>query len=325
MRKKIRQGCSLLLTFALAVLPFAYGVQGATEIDTQRTCSVSFQTDTGYEELSDLAIPVKFYQVAKVDSRGEYHPLEGFESLRLEETDSETTAQEWQEKAALAQSLIEENGTAPAQTVTAAEGARGLDTGMYLVKAERVEGKEYSYSFSPYLLSLPGNAYSDTNPDDTWIYDVETGLKPEEAARYGSIRIEKTLNTYNETFGGASFIFSVEAVKDGENVYSDVVSLVFDGPGSKSLIIDGLLAGAQVTVTEIYSGASYDVVGENVQIVTVNTEDTPTAVFENDYNGESNGGSGILNHFSVDENGVWSSHKQTDSADPADPNPEGLE
>ena len=84
--------------------------------------------------------------------------------------------------------------------------AGDLSTGMYLVVAESVQSPEYTYDFTPYLISLPNNYYSETE-DDTWVYDVTTGLKPAQTERYGDLVIEKTLTAYNATLGGADFIF----------------------------------------------------------------------------------------------------------------------
>ena len=82
------------------------------------------------------------------------------------------------------------------------------------------------------LVSLPNNYYYGTQ-DDSWVYDVETQLKPDPAPRYGDLEIIKTLSSYNQTFGPAFFVFSVEAERNGKNVYSDVVSINFTEPGIK--------------------------------------------------------------------------------------------
>ena len=302
MKKRIKQGAGVALALMLAVPAVMYTAQAAVGIDTDRDCSVSFQLDGTFQELDTLEIPVNLYQVAQVDEEGDYESLAGFEILDLENVDNETTAREWEEKAAQAAQVIEGGNIAPTQRTTAEEGAENLSPGMYLVDAQQVQSPEYTYSFTPYLLSLPDNYYSDTNPDDSWIYDVTVGLKPEQEIRYGSVRINKTLDAYNATLGGASFIFSIEAVKENsqgtaENVYSDVVSLVFDGPGTRSVEIGNIPAGAQVTVTEVYSGSSYQVVGDNVATTVISAEDPAEVSFVNTYDDENNGGSSIVNHF----------------------------
>ena len=322
MKKRIKQGTAAALALMLTVPGIMYTAQAATGIDTDRDCSVSFQLDGTFQELESLEIPVNLYQVAQVDETGTYEAVTGFESLDLESVDDQTTAQEWEEKAAQAVQIIEDgDNIQPARTTTVEEGAQGLSTGMYLVEAQQVQSSEYTYSFTPYLVSLPNNYYSSSG-DDTWVYDVTTGLKPEQEVRYGSVQINKTLDTYNATLGGASFIFSVEAVKDGETVYSDVVSLVFDGPGTKSVEVGNIPAGAQVTVTEVYSGSSYQIVGNNVATAVISAETSAQVSFANTYDGSNNGGSSIVNHFTYTAHegtdsgeGTWNWTQQTDSTD----------
>ena len=142
-------------------------------------------------------------------------------------------------------------------------------------------------------------------------------MKPQQNPRYGSLVIRKTLTSYNATLGSATFIFRVEGVKDQETVLSDVVSLVFDGTGTKSLEISGIPAGTEVTVTEVYGSANYDPVSPETERVTIladGEEGSPVTVeFVNDYNGKMSPGSGIVNHFEYD-GGVWNWQRQADNS-----------
>ena len=65
-----------------------------------------------------------------------------------------------------------------------------LATGLYLVDTPEVVTTNYTYTFTPYLVSLPTNNYY-SNGNDNWIYDLTAtnaiGLKPEEHARYGDL------------------------------------------------------------------------------------------------------------------------------------------
>lgn len=318
--RKIKKGSAVMLAFALLLSSAVISrVQAAVEIDTNQKGTVTFQLDGEFEELKELEIPVKLYQVAEVDTSGAYKALTGFEDLKLEEITSETTAAEWEEKATLASEIIDGKENAQEDTSCTLTGGTGkveeLSLGMYLVKAETVLSPEYEYSFTPYLISVPNNYWATTG-DDTWVYDVTTGLKPGQENRLGSLIIEKQLDSYNATLGPASFVFQVEGEKDYEQVYSNVVSIVFDGAGTKSVQIDELPAGATFTVTEIYSGASYTLTtapSQTAKIIAEGEEGSPVSVsFTNTYDERMNGGASIVNHF-TNTDGVWDWQQQTDS------------
>lgn len=306
----------------------AYGALG---IETDKKGSIEFEvsanTYTGPEgsevdydtlNLGSLKIPVKLYRVASINVSGKYTALPPYESLTgLGSVDSETNAETWASFAEAAQAIAEplpdEEGNTPEggrpYRELSLENARGkadgLETGLYLVSAQKVVTDEYIYSFQPYLVSLPGNAYDPLDPDssDEWLYDVTVGLKPSRENRYGDLEIIKTLDTYNATLGGATFIFEVYAEKDGI-VYNDVVSAVFDGAGTKSVKIEGKIpAGALVTVKEIYTGASYEAVAGTEKTETIIADQSVSAAFRNDYDERLNGGTSIVNHFAAEPDG----------------------
>ena len=203
---------------------------------------------------------------------------------------------------------------------------------------------KYEYTFAPYLISLPNNYYSSTNTDDTWQYnlvgDFAIGLKPERTDRYGDLLIKKTLDVYNATNSNATFVFQVEATKTDvddstkrEVVYSNVVSTAFGAAGTKEILIEKIPAGAEVTVTEIYSGASYTVTSEAEKTTVIKAnekydstkQDSEEAIpegetnvivssveFTNTHDGRTNGGSGVINNFKYD-----GSEWRWDKIDPA--------
>lgn len=320
-KKKGAAVLAAVLMFAAAGFSSVYGAQG---IEIGRNCSLSFELNGEYEELNHMEIPVKLYQVAKITPAGEYEPLAGYESLELGTVDENTTADAWERFAQEASELTSQLGAEPEAELTIApdeEGvpsarAENLSTGMYLVEAENVQTAEYTYAFTPYLVSLPNNYFYTTGQDE-WVYDVTAGMKPQQTPRYGSLVIRKTLTSYNATLGSATFIFQVEGVKDQETVLSDVVSLVFDGTGTKSLEISGIPAGTEVTVTEVYGSANYDPVSPETGRVTIladGEEGSPVTIeFVNEYNGKLNPGSGIVNHFEYD-GGVWNWQRQADNS-----------
>ena len=100
------------------------------------------------------------------------------------------------------------------------------------------DSEHYRYTFLPVLVSIPGKEGAgealggNTADAGPWLYQMEVLLKSSRQDRYGSLEIVKTLQSY-ETKEPATFVFSVEAVKDGEVVYSNVVSFTFEEAGQK--------------------------------------------------------------------------------------------
>ena len=114
MKKKLKKGSALALALVLTLSTVVMSkVQAAISIETDRQCSVKFELDAVYPELSgeNMTIPVRMYKVADVNQYGEYQTLAGFEELKLDSISSKTTAQEWEEKAKSAVKAVEENQT----------------------------------------------------------------------------------------------------------------------------------------------------------------------------------------------------------------------
>lgn len=222
-----------------------------------------------------------------------------------------------------------------------------VEQGLYLVWAKPIVTGEYEYTFLPYLVSVPDNAYGrpgDANADsDEWIYDVTVGVKPRRQIRYLNLEIVKNLPTYNKSLGEAMFVFQVEAVRVEKNaegaetrkvVYSDMLGMNFSEPGQQSILIRKIPAGTEVTVKEIYTGASYKLIdkggetwnpeskvitsgSDNLAVVIssllaasgevnggVDEEGIETGAritFTNDYDETTAFGTGIVNHFTYSE------------------------
>lgn len=330
MKKRIMQVSALLLTAALSfpavILP---KVQAAIAVETDKTdclVEINVQGEGYFTELSQLPITVNLYKVADVTSEGKYVTLDvfGTKGLDFSHISSETKAEEWAALAANAKKAVEEGVVSePTVTTTIKNGSvtvQSLATGLYLVDAKPVVSDSNQYEFIPYLISLPNNYYEQSGKDD-WVYNLTgtnaIGLKPEKSDRYGDLVIKKTLDTFNATIGGATFVFQIEGTKTDVDtqeqtvVYSDVVSMTFTGPGTESIRITNIPAGAKVTVTEIYSGASYTLTSDASQTVTIlakEEEGAPaTANFSNTYDDRMNGGNGVVNTFAYDD-GTWTHH-----------------
>ena len=327
MKKRIKTAGALTLA-AITVLSAAglSSVYGALGVETDKKCSLTFTLDdTEFDELRDLEIPVDVYKVADITEEAVYDTAKytDFAGLGLENVSSTTTAEEWAQMAEDAMKIVEDKKIAPTADVKVTKPAgapestgviNDLETGMYLVQAETVQTSEYTYDFTPYLVSLPNNYYS-KEKDDTWVYDVTTGMKPQQTQRYGDLEIFKDLTEYNASLKDALFVFQVEGTRNGEKVYSDVVSIKFNQAGKKSVLVKHLPAETKVTVKEVYAGGSYSNTSGDTQeavIVAEGITDNPASVsFTNTYNGKLIPGTGIVNHFE-NKDGEWSWEQQTD-------------
>lgn len=339
--KLIKKQSAFMLAAVLLVLAAvpktAYGAIG---IDVDEKGTITFDLPASetapdeegtngqqyYRELQEHEIKVDLYKVASVDRSGRYTTMGAFKTggLDLSSVNASTSADQWLESAKKAKEIVDAQASAAPETVvtivkeTSKATSGQLDTGMYLADAQEVITNEYVYRFTPFLVALPGNNYSATNPDDAWIYNVTVGLKPDRQDRYGDLAIEKTLLTYNSTLSGATALFQVEGVKDGEVVYSNIVPFHFNTAGTQTYVIEKLPIGTVVTIREAYSGSSYTNAGSpreyTVTVENANPKyDTPdetggenyvpfTVDFINNYNGQTNGGSSVVNHFTYKTN-----------------------
>ena len=340
MRKaKIRKGClagALALLMVVASLSLS-GTFAAGLIDTEKKCSLTLST-TGADYAADIEtideVHAKLYRVAEVSDTAVYTAIDAFaEDTEVSKVsnlktrgDSSDWAQTWEDLAAAAAKVVESKNVSATKTITmqpdAATGtsigtatdligtATDLETGLYLVVVETAQSSEYEYSFSPYLVALPGSEYRQTGSygtgEDEWNYDQTVGLKPERTARYGQIEIVKSLKEFNASLGDVTFVFQVTATRaeDGnpaEVVYDNVVSITFaqGEPLTKSVVIDNLPAGSVVTVKEVYSGGSYIIKPGTSDSAeeTVAADEVKPVQFENTYNDRTISGYGVTNHY----------------------------
>ena len=327
MNKRLKQGSTFLLavalTFPLLTLP---GAKAASAINTGQKCSIEFDISGNSSELLSASIPVNLYKVASVDQSGNYTGIGAFSKLDLSSVSADNldaAAATWVERAAEAKKLLKDDTEPTTTTLTQGRGtATGLDTGLYLVDTPKVITPNYTYTFTPYLVSLPtNNYYSGNGASDDWIYDLTkeynsaVGLKPEQHVRYGNLVINKELVDHNATFGNnATFVFQIDITTLDNKKETRIEELTFDAAGSHSVTIEKIPAGSHVTVTEVYSGASYELASAKSQKTDIianpekksEVEFGPAEVsFINKHNGRTNGGYGVKNNFKLDENGQY--------------------
>ncbi len=326
MRKKkvLRKGAALALVCALGAGMFALAdreTAAADAIDTDAACSLTLQMSSA-EFRADLAgkgITVNVYRVADVTAAGKYELTEAFGgstdlSGHLAGISSATTAEDWEtysqeayavvETAEAAGSEVAQPTGCPAKmAVTADSGAvtvQNLKPGLYLVAPAAVDSVYYRYTFTPFLSALPYNYYY-SGGEDNWVYDLSVDLKVGRERLYGSLEITKTLENYNSLTQEGYFVFQVEGKNEaGDIEYSNTVSLTFTEEGSQTAALE-IPSGLTVTVTEVYSGASYEVTSDRTVTLAgpVKAEEVSTVSFTNDYNEKLIPGTGVLNHFTA--------------------------
>ena len=327
MNKRLKQGSTFLLavalTFPLLTLP---GAKAASAINTGQKCSIEFDISGNSSELLSASIPVKLYKVASVDESGNYTGIGAFSKLDLSSVSADNldaAAATWAERAAKAKKLLKDDTEPTTTTLTQGRGtATGLDTGLYLVDTPKVITTNYTYTFTPYLVSLPtNNYYNNGQTSDDWIYDLTkesnsaVGLKPEQHVRYGDLVIKKELKDHNATFGNnATFVFQIDITTLDEKKETRIEELTFSAAGDDSVTITKIPAGSHVKVTEVYSGASYELASAKSQETDIianpeketEVEFKPAEVsFINKHDGRTNGGYGVKNNFKLDETGQY--------------------
>lgn len=305
---------------ALAVTGLTFGSVlsegvASPQMAPQESCSLTLGvgTDSIYaEELENVSWDAGLYRIASLEEKGACVAEEGFEDI-IEEINAaedltaarmETLAKEaagvvgWQEEGDW-ETLMEPD--ARIHLKGGGGQAESLDTGIYLVLPEDAVTAEHIYRFQPSLITLPRQL--DTGE---WTSDVEASLKPEQEPRYGSLRIRKTLDSYNESLGAVTFVFQIEGVSEaGETVYSNVAATTHSGAGTVDAVVERIPAGTQVTVTEIYSGASYTLVSEASQEGVITADQELGMEFSNTYDDRLVPGYGAVNQFSYEEDAGW--------------------
>jgi hypothetical protein len=336
-RRKKALAAVALLSIPCLTLPQLTGfAEGSYMLDPEEasyslTIYLPGEEEGGFPELQEQEFTVQAYRVADMKNADYYEPAKGLEALDLDSLDENTKASEWEERIQFLTGALglteDEKSEAKKVSLTPEEitikngsgSAEDLEPGLYLIWTDAVDTTENEYTFMPSLIQIPNKTSKESKV--WWNYDAEVNLKPARADRLGEIVIEKELKTYNASLGAASFIFQVDATKEDELVYSDVVSLDFSKPGKQSVVVDQIPGGSKVTVKEIYSGASYQLVqgtnGEYTLTMEPNEDGdlSQTVAFTNDYNYKQTSGTSVVNHFAYDEeNSGWQWKKITTSA-----------
>lgn len=336
--------CPLLL-FALvfAAVVAAPALDGAAEaIDFDKSCSLTVNAAGGElaEDAAKANVVIDLYKVA--DAK----PVSGYDTYTYEflgdyaglSLAADPDEAGWKALAQKAAQIALDGQKPQVEGVPAGEAIQDLGCGLYLIIARGKDladytmtitgedGKEsiatiaqsgeYTYEFSPSLVSLPGKEADEDGSVNTagpgdWLYDFTVTMKPTQAIRFGSLEIVKTLSSY-ETKDPATFVFDVVARLGDQVVYSNVVSLSFTEAGQKSTLIEKLPVGATVTVTEVYSGAVYRPTSEVTRDTVIAADEVVSVTFTNTYDEDNRGGGSVTNHFEYNSDSGWGWTKITD-------------
>ena len=302
----------LLCAFLLPVGAVAEGSGALVSLSTPCTVTVRpcGQEDRAFAaDVATAKVRVDLYRVAEAQANVgadgfRLTPVTPFEGLSIP---SSPTADQWRRlaKAAGAVAFGQLDTLTPAYTGMADEAISGLSAGLYVAIAHgdditnyvQTEGEttltvarsaRYTYLYEPELVLLPARKEGRS----VWQYSLTVTLKPERAQRSGGVEVVKTLSTL--TVGEkATFVFRVAVDDRPARVYA----LDFSEAGRASFRLEELPAGASVTVTEVYSGASFRLTTPQEQTVTVAGDEVATVSFTNEYVPSDRTGYGILNRF----------------------------
>lgn len=332
---------SLLLTAILCNVPRA---QAATKVDMTQKGTLSLELPGG-DMVQDMVrlkgsdgtangeLRVHAWKVADMQETGKYKLAEAFKSLGIADDQwSEMSVSEegWRNLSEAAMKLLydldeKENPVGEPKIaatydqvlhvvkdaggnaiIEEANTFTGMDLGLYLIVIDSAQSPQYTYTFTPMIVSLPWSQYQyDGVSGDTWEYERTVVLKPARELRYGSIEIVKELTEYNATKGDVTFVFDVGAKESAEPnaeiVYSNVVSLTFSAVGTQTARLDHIPAESVVTVTEVYTGANCELTEfeRDSKVVIAEGEDgNPiTFSFKNEYDEDAKSGYGVENRF----------------------------
>lgn len=311
MHLKLKRGiCVLMAAFMLLSKP-CDNIFAQNDIDVDKKCSITIDVPDSWDDLKSTGFEAKLYKVASIDKSGSFKAIDDFNKLDegLSGLSDKTTAEAWADMATSAVEIVQKDEITASDTVEIQNGtgtSKELETGLYLVYVDTVSSKTYGYDFTPYLVSAPNNEFiSSGSGSDAWVYDnIEVDLKPSQHELTGDLEIHKTLASYNTKLGNPIFVFDVEAVDStGEVVFSDAASIEFTSGGINSVVIKGIPAGADVTVTEVYAGGSYEVTSSDTVKTKIIAGEKADVNFTNDYSNRLIYGTGVVNHFEYDGTG----------------------
>lgn len=331
MQKK-RSIVALFTAFCVLFSVAVFGAVAHAEGDNTLTVGVA---EAEYKEdiVAAQNLVVDVYKVASAEHDGTYDTYnytleEPFTSLQADFDAAQQGTGDWAKLYADAAKL-----SASATAVQTAAPITGdaasplyLDDGMYLVLARgeneevgslKANGALHEYQFQASMVAMPtkwadeaGDMSGTIRTDGSygeWHNEATINLKATQRPLYGDLVIKKLFEGPTPT-ESTTFVFRATGTSpDGSETYDLYGSVML--PGESSTTLTHIMVGTELTVSEVYTGARYQLVSANgVSAKIVADKDAPATVeFTNAPDGDNTpGGHGIRNHFDLDPNtGNW--------------------
>ncbi|MBR3318508.1 MAG: hypothetical protein IKG21_11885 [Atopobiaceae bacterium] len=271
-------------------------------------------------DVEKASTQVEVYRIATGSKNASYDAYDysfdvtAFKDLGKGYDPTTMTNESWQHMAEAAKKIVKDKAINPDATAAIGEKISGLSDGIYLVTAADGASEQYTYTFAPALVAVPGKVGEDggavyntsggrwTNTDPA--VSVPLVLKWSRTPRYGSLRIDKTVNDFDGE--AATFVYHIVDEQTGGTVYENYAAVQYTADGVQSTTVNHIPAGLKLKVTEEYTGAHYRLVGDGDQTATIVADDVVNVAFVNEPDGTGTSGHGIENHFVFDEKqGDW--------------------
>lgn len=159
-----------ILAFTLSLLIILTGTNmtlAADRVDTSKEGSLKIVFDCSGSKIS--GVEVKIFRVASISSSAIFTLTGDFASADVNLMEANNNEQ-WQKIAEKLEQYSKDNNITPISTGKSGTNGdilfTGLQTGLYLVLAEKASDSQYNYKFEPSLVSIP------SRENGNWIYDI---------------------------------------------------------------------------------------------------------------------------------------------------------
>lgn len=173
MKKRIKYGRWTSFVFLLLLLSFSSPMTAFAHERPEVTKKVSVTFSTGMEGVS-----FRLYRVAKLTDEVQFETAAPFDRYAVDLDLNKMNDESWKSAAAAYAGYAERDAVAAkARGITGRDGKlllEGLESGLYLAVADRLETKDFIYEFMPFMICLPN-----LTADDRWDYDPQVVPKHE--------------------------------------------------------------------------------------------------------------------------------------------------